>query len=92
MNWAIEKAARAHGIPAEMVRRPGKGCRAVTDARMDAALAMEREGMSLPQIGRALGAKHHTSVRYLLARARRKAYGDAPSSIPVPDESGVWAI
>jgi chromosomal replication initiation ATPase DnaA len=60
----------------------------LVEARRQLCLRMRERGWSLPRIGRALGARHHTTVLHLL----RKGWTSENVSIPVPDESGIWAI
>lgn len=64
----IKDVARETGAPVELIvsrqRHP-----ALTAARAAAVLALREAGYSWPEIGCALGGRHHTTVIYLARRA-----------------------
>lgn len=64
----IEQVAAATGAPAWMIRGRQRHP-ALTAARAAAVRALRAEGFSWPEIGRALGGRHHTSVMWLARRA-----------------------
>lgn len=57
----VQTVARAFQMPVEELRVRHQAPR-YTRPRYVAALLMHEQGMSLPEIGRALGGFHHTSV------------------------------
>lgn len=64
----IEQVAEATGAPAWMLRSRQRHPK-LTAARAAAVRALRAEGFSWPEIGRALGGRHHTSVMWLARRA-----------------------
>ena len=67
----VNSMCRARGLKPDLVRGPRK-LRELVRARRDIAMAMRKEGASFPEIGRALGGRHHTTILELIgARARR---------------------
>lgn len=57
---AIRQASLAHGVAVDVLMGPSRVAKHVR-ARWHAARLMRKEGMSLPQIGRALN-RHYTSI------------------------------
>lgn len=66
----IEEIAAATGAPAWMIRSRQRHP-VLTEARAAAVRALRAEGFSWPEIGRALGGRHHTSVMWLARRCER---------------------
>lgn len=85
----IRDIADALELPVSWLTGPGRGRnRRVHLAKCLAAYTLRRfEGLSFPEIGRALGYRDHTSAMYLVRRAE-ELYLDGASLTLVPPTSG----
>jgi chromosomal replication initiation ATPase DnaA len=83
----LEQLGRQYNLRPSAILSPDRAPMLV-EARRLLCLRMRTRGWSLKRIGRALGARHHTTVLHLL----RKGEASESMNIPVPDESGIWAI
>ena len=66
MNRIIAHVARHYGRKPSDLRSPSRELQYVRPRRVAAYLGRELLGLSLPQIGRYLGHRHHTSVMNML--------------------------
>lgn len=68
----LQRAANYYGISKEDIRKPKRTKTMVVPRQVSMYLIRELTDLSLPEIGRVFGAKHHTTVLY----ACRKVKGD----------------
>lgn len=80
MNDLFNRAAELFGVPADVIRRSAhyhRGSQRVCAARNAVAYALrETHGLSLAEIGTALGGRDHTTIIHSLQVAEQRAVGD----------------
>lgn len=71
----ISDVAAMHCITAADIKGP-KRSRHLVDAREDVTIILRERGLSLPQIGKILGGRDHTTIMNLEARSKRRMRGE----------------
>lgn len=67
-------------------------CRWASEKRTEVARALRAAGLSYPKIGKALGARHHTTILHLLGGLSRRRKNDRRPAVVTRESIGASGV